>query len=47
MAATAILGGGAVYADDWDGYHRLDGEVHCVTAAKRQSWDLKWWENQP
>ena len=42
----------AVFADDWDHYHRNEGEVHCASATKRQflkSGDplWNWWEAQP
>jgi protein-arginine deiminase len=33
------------FADDWDLYHRLDGEVHCgsnTSAPPQKEW--KWWE---
>ena len=35
-----------VFADDWDFYHRLDGEVHCGTnpEASAPFTSLNWWE---
>jgi hypothetical protein len=47
QAMTAIIGGGAAFADDWDLYHRLDGEVHCATEVVRMLFGFNWWENQP
>ena len=35
------------YVDDWDLYHRLDGEVHCGSNVVRQPYGLDWWSNQP
>ncbi|MBI4510302.1 MAG: protein-arginine deiminase [Deltaproteobacteria bacterium] len=33
------------WIEDWDLYHRLDGEVHCATNALRQvPQNIKWWE---
>lgn len=32
------------FIDDWDYYHRWDGEVHCGTNAKRTQDSVKWWE---
>ena len=37
----------AVFVDDWDLYHRLQGEVHCGTAMKRQPFSFNWWQKQP
>ncbi len=33
------------FAEDWDGYHRNLGEVHCGTNATRQIPVAKWWES--
>jgi hypothetical protein len=33
--------------DDWDWYHRLEGEVHCGTAARRTTFGFPWWEKLP
>lgn len=33
------------WAEDWDGYHRNLGEVHCGTNATRQVPTAKWWES--
>lgn len=32
--------------DDWDLYHRIDGELHCATGVRRVPSDLEmnWWE---
>ncbi len=35
------------YVDDWNLYHRLDGEVHCGSNVVRQPYGLDWWSNQP
>ena len=35
------------FADDWDLFHRLDGEVHCGTAARRTHLSMPWWELIP
>jgi uncharacterized protein DUF1559 len=46
--AYAIEGANpAKNADDWDLYRRLDGEVHCGTAALRNVFTTDWWESQP
>lgn len=44
--ATALqpLGVTVKFAEDWDGYHRNEGEVHCGTNATRAIPDTKWWE---
>lgn len=47
QATTAIIGVAAGFADDWDLYHRLDGEVHCATEVVRVLFSFNWWENQP
>ncbi|MCH8879388.1 MAG: hypothetical protein IID34_05840 [Planctomycetes bacterium] len=47
QATTAIIGAGVGFADDWDLYHRLDGEVHCGTEVVRMLFGFNWWENQP
>ncbi len=47
QANTAIIGAAASYADDWDLYHRLDGEVHCATEVVRDFFAFNWWEKQP
>ena len=42
---TSKLTGFTVYfIDDWDRYHRWDGEIHCGTNAKRTPLASKWWE---
>ena len=47
-AVSSIIGPlAAKFADDWELYHILVGEVHCATAAKRQVPTGKWWEYQP
>lgn len=33
------------WAEDWDGYHRNLGEVHCGTNSTRKIPDVKWWES--
>lgn len=32
------------WVEDWDGYHRLEGEVHCGSNSLRRIPDAKWWE---
>ncbi len=46
-ATSNIIGAAAKYADDWDLYHRMDGEIHCATAALRKYFTTDWWEDQP
>ena len=46
-AVSSMIGSGADFANDWDWYHRWEGEVHCGTAAKREIPTGNWWENQP
>jgi len=44
--ALAAVGVKVVWIEDWDLYHRLDGEVHCGTNSKRALLpDEKWWTN--
>jgi len=44
--ALAPLGIKVLWIEDWDLYHRLDGEVHCGTNSKRALLpDEKWWTN--
>jgi len=38
---------GAEFVDDWDVYHRLDGEVHCGSTIVRLPLSINWWEHQP
>ncbi|GAC1351405.1 MAG: hypothetical protein NVSMB1_04130 [Polyangiales bacterium] len=33
------------WVEDWDLYHRLDGEVHCGTNTVRTIPESKWWES--
>ncbi|MGQ9652051.1 MAG: protein-arginine deiminase family protein [Phycisphaerae bacterium] len=35
------------FADDWHGYHRLEGEVHCASGEVRALFSFNWWEHQP
>jgi hypothetical protein len=44
---SSIIGSSARYADDWDLYHRLDGEVHCGTEVVRRFFQFNWWTKQP
>ena len=46
-AFTAGLLPGAEFVQDWNTYHRFDGEVHCGTAAKRKIPLTDWWETMP
>jgi hypothetical protein len=34
----------ALFVDDWDVYHRFDGEVHCGSVTKRQLPGVDWWK---
>jgi protein-arginine deiminase len=34
----------SVFIDDWNGYHRLDGETHCGTNSRRAIPTTAWWE---
>jgi protein-arginine deiminase len=43
--ALAPLGVKAHFAEDWDDYHRMLGEVHCGTNATRAIPTAKWWES--
>ncbi|MGH2806632.1 MAG: protein-arginine deiminase family protein [Actinomycetota bacterium] len=33
----------AVFIDEWDAFHQLDGEVHCGTNVVRQPFSADWW----
>lgn len=33
----------SVFLDDWDCYHRFEGEVHCGTAVTRNIYSFDWW----
>ena len=33
------------FVDDWDTYHRNDGEIHCGTNVKRTPHNTNWWEH--
>ncbi|HVH41623.1 MAG TPA: protein-arginine deiminase family protein, partial [Labilithrix sp.] len=44
-AALAPLDITVHFAEDWDTYHRMLGEVHCGTNAIRQIPQAKWWES--
>lgn len=43
--ALAPYGVTAHFAEDWDDYHRMLGEVHCGTNAVRAIPTTKWWES--
>jgi protein-arginine deiminase len=43
--AFAPFGVTVHFIEDWDLYHRLDGEVHCGTNATRAIPSAKWWES--
>ena len=32
------------WIENWDGFHRLDGEVHCGSNSDRRIPNIKWWE---
>jgi len=40
-ATLLIIGAGSRFADDWNLYHRLDGEVHCATEVVRVIFPFK------
>ncbi len=42
--ALAALGIQVRWGEDWDLYHRNDGEVHCATNAARAIPSTRWWE---
>ena len=43
--ADKLPGAGVIFLDDWNTYHRMEGEIHCGTNAKRTPPpDVKWWE---
>ena len=44
VARYATLGVTPHFADAWDDYHRLSGEVHCGTNKLRDASTIKWWE---
>jgi len=46
-ATTTSRLSGALFVDDWDLYHRLEGEVHCGSAAKRMLPPDNWWLKIP
>jgi hypothetical protein len=37
----------AQFVDDWNLYHRLEGEVHCGVVVNRDAGDGQWWNYQP
>ena len=40
-----LPGTGVIFLDDWNAYHRMRGEIHCGTNAKRSPpANVKWWE---
>ncbi len=41
------VGYSPLWVEDWDLYHRLDGEVHCGTNATRSVPVEPWWEVAP
>jgi len=43
--SLARLGIRVHFAEDWDTYHRMLGEVHCGTNATRAIPSAKWWES--
>ena len=38
---------GVQFVDDWLGYHRFYGEVHCGSLVKSSLPKNNWWQNQP
>jgi protein-arginine deiminase len=45
--ALQPLGVKVSWVEDWDLYHRLEGEVHCGSNATRAVPDARWWEVMP
>lgn len=42
--ALKPLGITVEWVEDWDGYHALEGEVHCGSNSARRIPEVKWWE---
>jgi protein-arginine deiminase len=45
--AISLLLPPATFVDDWESYHREEGEVHCGTAAVREIPPTPWWSVNP
>ena len=47
-ATLGALGITVHWVEDWDWYHRYDGDVHCgMNATRRVPTDYRWWEATP
>lgn len=46
-SATRMRVPTAEFVDDWDLYHRLEGEVHCGSTVLRNPFALQWWIGLP
>ena len=47
-ATLGALGISVHWVEDWDWYHRHDGDVHCgMNATRRVPSDFLWWEGAP
>ena len=45
QAKFAGIGLTGLFLDDWNTYHRMEGEIHCGTNGKRSPpANVKWWE---
>src|SRR5262249_13705978 len=42
-ADTTALIPNARFVEDWDLYHRLDGEIHCGVLMMRDAFSFGWW----
>lgn len=42
---SQLMGTTCVFLDDWNLYHRDEGEVHCGTATIRRPFAFDWWNN--
>lgn len=42
--ALAAKGVTVTWVEDWNDYHRMEGEVHCGSNVFRKVPDVKWWE---
>ena len=45
VVASRLIGTNSVFLDDWNLYHRDEGEVHCGTATIRNPFSFDWWNN--
>jgi hypothetical protein len=45
--ATKTALANALFVEDWDLYHRNEGEVHCASITRRALPAVNWWQLQP